>query len=69
MMEPKTDTALHTNIKLAWVQGFKNRYRIVSRAHTGKHRMGPVKYHEVEVEVAAHLGHISGLFSSKILEE
>lgn len=69
MTDARTDAPLHTKITLAWVQGFKNRYRIVSRAHTGKHRMSPAKEEEVEIEVAAHLGNISGLFAANKLEE
>ena len=45
------------------------RYRIVSRAHTGKHRCNPAKEEELEASVAHHLGTISGLpLAGKIYE-
>ena len=45
------------------------RYRIVSRAHTRKHRCSPAKEEELEASVAHHLGTVSGLLSAGKMDE
>lgn len=69
MMAPRTDQPLHVKITLGWIQGFTNRFRILSRAHTGKHRMILAKVLEIENTVAAHLGRISELFATNQIDE
>lgn len=69
MNDPRTDDLLHTKIALAWIQSSKDRYRILSSAHTGKPRMSSAKEVEVEVEVAGYSINISGLISANHRDE
>lgn len=69
MIDPKSNEPLHLKITSTWIQSFTNRFRITSRAHTGKHRMSPRKEEEIELTVAAHLGTMSGLFEGHRLDE
>ena len=68
-IDPKTDMPLYHKINGRWIQSFMERYHIVSRAHTGKHKCSPAKEEELALAVAVHLGTVSGLFSSGKLEE
>ena len=69
MIDPRSNEPLHLKITSTWIQSFTNRFRITSRAHTGKHRMSPRKEEKIELTVAAHLGRMSGLFESHIIDE
>lgn len=41
----------------------------MSQARTGKYAVSPTKQMEIEISVAAHLGSVSGLFDSKLMDE
>lgn len=68
-VDPRSQQPLHLKIDRRWVQSFMERYRIVSRAHTGKHRASPAKEEDIEVSVAIHLGTVSGLMGSGEMDE
>lgn len=69
MVDPRSEQPLHLKIDLRWIQSFTERFRIVSRAHTGKHRSSPQKEKEIEISVAVHLGTVSGLMTACKLDE
>ena len=69
MLDPRTQKPLHTKIDYRWIQSFMERFRIVSRARTGKHDYSPAKQLEIEMNVAVHLGTVSGLFYSGYMDE
>ena len=56
-------------ITLRWVQSSINRFRIVSRAQTGKLMLCPEKRPQMERDVAFHLGTLSRQFASGLLDE
>lgn len=56
-------------IDASWIKSFTARFRIVSRAHTGKHRSSPKKEEELELSVAVHLGTLCGMFSNGLCED
>ena len=68
MLDPRTEKPLHTKIYYRWIQSFMERFRIVSRARTGKHGYSPAKQLEIEMSVAVHLGTVSGLFSAGYMD-
>lgn len=67
--DPRSQKALHLKIDSRWMQNVMERYRIVSRAHTGKHRCSPVKGEEIEVSVSIHLATVSGLLGRRKMDE
>lgn len=43
--------------------------RIFSRAHTEKHICSPAKEKEIDIPVAFYLGNVSGMVSSRIMDD
>lgn len=68
-IDPRSEQELHLKIDRRWIQSFMEQYRIVSRAHTGKHQCSPAKEEELEASVAHHLGTVSGLLSAVKMDE
>lgn len=52
------------NIEATWINSFTGRFRIVTCAHTGKHKSSPKKQGETEVSVAAHLRTLCRVFGN-----
>lgn len=69
MIDPRTEKPLHEKVDSRWVQSFTERFRIVSRAHTGKYRMSPQKELEIEIDVSRHLGKLKRMLSSGEVDE
>lgn len=69
MLDPLTDKPLFEKVSMRFVQSFADRYRIVSRAQKGKHRLSPEKEVQIEREVAYHLGTLRRLLSSGEVDE
>ena len=64
MLDPRTGKPLHKIISARFTQSFADRYGIVSRALTGKHKNSPRKMLFIEKQVAHHLGVLARQFRS-----
>lgn len=60
---------LHLTIDYGWILYITKHFRIVSRAHTGKHNMSPEKEMEIEVAVAGNLRRLSAILSAGLVDE
>lgn len=69
MIDPLSDKRLLDKVNQRWVQSFMERFRIVSRAHTGKYKLSPAKELQLEVEVAKHLGEMQRMLSDGSVDE
>lgn len=69
MIDPRTQKCLHQKIDARWIQTFAERFRIVSRAHTGKPRLSPEKEMEIEIAAARHLGRMKKMLTSGKFDE
>lgn len=61
--------SIFEKINARWVQSFAERFRMEIKAHTGKHRMSPVKESTIESEVAYHLGTLSCMMTAGEIHE
>lgn len=61
MVDPLSQQPLHIKIYVSCIKSFMTRYRMISRAHTGKHRSSPQNEVKINLSIAAHLGTLSGL--------
>ena len=69
LIDPLSGRPLFEKINARWVQSLAERFRIVSRAHTGKHRMSPVTELRIEREVAYHLGTLLCMMTAGEIDE
>lgn len=69
MVDLATDVQLHEKIDQQRIQGFTDRFRIACRSLTGSRYLAPANLEEVEMNVAAHLGKISGKLSFRLWDE
>ena len=69
MLDSRTQRQLHTFITARSTQSFADRFGIVSRALTGKHKLSPAKIERLEKQVAYHLGVMARGFRSGELNE
>lgn len=56
MLDPRSQKLMIEFISPRFTQSFADRYGIVSRAHTGKHKPNPAKPEQLERQGASHLG-------------
>ena len=54
-VDPRSELPISGLLSARWVQAFAERFRIISRAHTGKLLTSPSKEEFIEKEVAYHL--------------
>lgn len=69
MVDPRSGQSLSMRISTRWVQTFTVRFRIVSRAHTGKYLLSPDQQISIEQDVALHLGKMKRMLQSGEVDE
>ena len=69
MLDSRTQRQLQTFITARFTHWFADRFGIVSRALTGKHKFSPAKIERLEKQVAYHLGVMARGFRSGELNE
>ena len=57
-VDPRSELSISGLLSALWIQAFAERFRIISRAHTGKILTSPSKEAFIEKEVAYHLGQL-----------
>lgn len=69
MIDPYSQSPLHSRITPRRIHDFNDRYLIVRSANTIKHGVSPVKDLHIEQEAAVHLGALKKILSSREIYE
>lgn len=52
-----------------WVQGYMQRFNVISKVYTRQHRSSPLKENKIECSVALRPGTLFGVFATKKMDK